>query len=100
MELTLQRVTMVRVAREVFGAKRWFVEDRCSGRTPFGAWELVQVADYLHVDVCQFLNAAKQGTPDDGAPPPTGLRFHDGRASYDSPAPVVAFTTPAARLAA
>src|SRR5215831_14501895 len=99
-EITLQRRTMTELAREVFHAPVWFMQGRCSGRTPFGAWELVQVADYLHVDVCQFLNAAKQGTPGDGAPPPAGIRFHDGRASYDVSTSGGTFNTAVALLAA
>jgi len=98
-ELAVQRVTMTELAREVFHAPSFFVWDRCKGRTPFTAWELLQVADHLRVDVCQFLAAAKDdGTPDDGAPPPT--KFHDEGASYDNTVVDVVFNAPAACLAA
>jgi len=97
-ELLLQHRTMTEVAREVFDAPVWVMQSRCSGRTPFGAWELVQVADYLRVDVVQFLAAAKQPSPGSGAPAST--EFHDGRASYDNPVVDVVFNAPAACLAA
>ena len=98
-ELWRQRITLKEAAWDVFGAQVWFMQSRCSGRTPFGAYELLQVADYLHVDVRQFLAAAKQPSPDDGAPPPR-LGFHNGDASYDHSVADVVFNAPTALAAA
>jgi len=97
-EMARQRTSQTQLARDVFHTYPMFVHARVTGQVPFTAWQLLQVADYLHVDVCQFLAAAKRPTPDDGAPPPT--KFHDEGASYDNPVVDVVFNAPVACLAA
>lgn len=87
-EMARQRVTQTELAREVFDTYAQFIQARVSGRVPFGAWELVRVADYLGVDVVKFLSAPKRRPP--GDTPGNGddlaatgsLDFH-GSTSYD-----------------
>jgi hypothetical protein len=78
-EMARQKVTQTKMAREAFGSYPQFLQARCAGVVPFSAWELMKVADYLRVDVVQFLDAAKHTPPDE---PPRTLNFH-GSSLYD-----------------
>ena len=85
-EMARQRITQTQLAREVFSSYPQFIQARVSGRVPFGAWDLVRVADYLGVDVVQFLNAPKAHRPP-AAAAPNGtahpyVNFH-GSSFYD-----------------
>ena len=84
-ELARQRISQKQLAFDVFGTYPQFVHARVTGKVPFGAWELVRVANYLRVDVVQFLNAAKLSGPDlppkEWDNPMGGIDFH-GSPSY------------------
>jgi hypothetical protein len=79
-EMARQRITQKQMARDVFGTYPQFVHARVTGQVPFGAWELVRVADYLEVDVVVFLNAPKRQNPGPTISP-GNIDFH-GSASY------------------
>jgi hypothetical protein len=65
-EMARQRVSQTKLAREVFQAYPQFIQARCSGAVPFTAVELLKVADYLDVDVVQFLSATHKKPPSGG----------------------------------
>jgi len=68
-EMARQNVKQTKLAREVFGKYQQWFQIRASGEVPFSALELLDIADYLHVDVQQFLVAGRQNpTPGNGQP--------------------------------
>jgi hypothetical protein len=68
-EMARQNVKQTKLAREVFGKYQQWFQVRASGDVPFGALELLDIADYLHVDVGQFLAAGRLGpSPQNGSP--------------------------------
>jgi len=50
-----------RMALELFGESQAWFNRRLNGSTAFTASELLVLANYLQVDVVQFLNATKKG---------------------------------------
>jgi hypothetical protein len=54
-EMARRGVKQTQLAREKFGQSQQWLWDRISGRVPFSVTELIDVADYLGVDVVLFL---------------------------------------------
>ncbi len=58
-EMARRGVKQTTLAREVFGQSQQWFWDRISGRVPFSVTEILDVADYLGVDVVTFLVAGR-----------------------------------------
>ena len=68
-EMARQNVKQTKLAREVFGKYQQWFQARVAGDVPFSALELLDIADYLHVDVQQFLIVGRPNpSPRDGQP--------------------------------
>lgn len=68
-EMARQNIKQTKLAREVFGKYQQWFQVRVSGEVPFTALELLDIADYLHVDVQQFLIAGRPNpSPRNGSP--------------------------------
>jgi hypothetical protein len=62
-EMARQNVKQTRIARDVFNTYPQKMQQRFAGTIPFGAAELLAIADYLRVDVVQFLSAGSPNRP-------------------------------------
>jgi hypothetical protein len=69
-EMARQNVKQTKLAREVFGKYQQWLQARVAGEVPFSALELLDIADYLHVNVDQFLIAGRPN-PSPGSGQPT-----------------------------
>jgi hypothetical protein len=68
-EMARQNVKQTKLAREVFGKYQQWFQIRYTGEVPFAALELLDIADYLHVDVQQFLVVGRPNpSPGNGQP--------------------------------
>jgi hypothetical protein len=68
-EMARRGVKQRTLAREAFGKSQQWLYDRISARVPFSAIELLDVANYLGVNVDQFLSAGRPGpSPSNGQP--------------------------------
>jgi hypothetical protein len=64
-----QNVKQTKLARDVFGKYQQWFQARVAGDVPFSALELLDIADYLHVDVQQFLIVGRPNpSPRNGQP--------------------------------